>query len=125
MLPGAHKAGLHIPAGTPERFQELMVDVFRLRVTDLFIVDAVIGMEDDGPASPDLREIGLILASDNAVAVDSVISRMMGCDPGRLRFLQRVGDSPWVTATWTASKSSANCASCLISNFLPPGARPS
>lgn len=88
-LPGAQKAKLHKAAGTPIRFHELVVDVFRLRVPDLFIVDAVVGMEGNGPASPDLRDIGLILASDNGVAVDAVIATMMGCDPGRLRFLQK------------------------------------
>ena len=67
----------------------MLVDVFRLRVPDLFLVDAVVGMEGNGPASPELREIGLVLASDNAVALDSVIATMMGCDPARLRFLQK------------------------------------
>jgi ferredoxin len=52
-------------------------------------MDAVVGMEGNGPASPDLREIGLILASDNAVAMDAVVAMMMGCDPGRLRILQK------------------------------------
>jgi uncharacterized protein (DUF362 family)/Pyruvate/2-oxoacid:ferredoxin oxidoreductase delta subunit len=89
ILPGAQKAKLHRAAGSPERFHELLVEVFRLRVPDLFIVDAVVGMEGNGPASPDLRDIGLILASDNAVALDAVIATMMGCDPGRLRFLQK------------------------------------
>lgn len=89
ILPGAQKARLHKAAGSPERFHELIVDVFRLRVPDLFILDAVVGMEGNGPASPDLRHIGLILASDNAVALDGVIARMMGCEPGRLRFLRR------------------------------------
>lgn len=88
-LPGAQKARLHKAAGSPERFHELIVDVFRLRVPDLFIVDAVVGMEGNGPASPDLRDIGLILASDNAVALDAVIATIMGCDPGRLRFLRK------------------------------------
>jgi ferredoxin len=46
-------------------------------------------MEGNGPASPDLREIGLLLASDNAVALDAVIATMMGLDPARLRFLRR------------------------------------
>jgi len=46
-------------------------------------------MEGNGPASPDLRDIGLILASDNAVALDGVIATMMGCDPGCLRFLEK------------------------------------
>lgn len=92
ILPGAQKAVLHRAAGTPARFHEMVVDVFRLRVPDLFIVDAVVGMEGNGPASPDLRDIGLILASDNAVALDGVIATMMGCDPGALGFLRRARD---------------------------------
>ena len=93
ILPGAQKAFLHKAAGSPFDFQEMVVDVFRLRVPDLFIVDAVVGMEGNGPASPDLRDIGVIIASDNAVAVDSVIATMMGCDPGRLRFLQKAKEA--------------------------------
>lgn len=89
ILPGAQKARLHQLAGSPERFNELIVDVFRLRVPDFFIMDAVVGMEGNGPASPDLRDIGLVLASDNAVAMDSVVARIMGLDPGALKFLQK------------------------------------
>jgi uncharacterized protein (DUF362 family) len=93
LLPGAQKARLHKIAGSPERFHDLVVEVFRLRVPDLFIMDAVVGMEGNGPASPDLRDIGLILAADNAVAMDAVVAAMMGLDPGRLRFLQRASES--------------------------------
>jgi NAD-dependent dihydropyrimidine dehydrogenase PreA subunit len=92
-LPGAQKAMLHKAAGSPQRFHDLIVDIFMLRVPDLFIVDAITGMEGNGPASPDIREIGLILASDNAVAVDAVIAAMMGLDPGKLRFLQKAKES--------------------------------
>lgn len=93
ILPGAQKAKLHRLAGTPTRFHELIVDVFRLRPPDLFIVDGVVGMEGNGPVSTDLREIGLILASDNAVALDATISRLMGVEPGRLRFIQRAEEA--------------------------------
>ncbi len=93
ILPGAQKAHLHKLAGNPYRFHEMLVDVFRLRVPDLFIMDAVVGMEGNGPASPDLRDIGLVLASDNAVALDGVIARLMGLDdPGQLRFLAKARD---------------------------------
>jgi uncharacterized protein (DUF362 family)/NAD-dependent dihydropyrimidine dehydrogenase PreA subunit len=88
-LPGAQKAKLHQVAGSPERFHELVVEVFRLRVPDLFLVDAVVAMEGNGPASPDLRDVGLFLASDNAVALDAVMATMMGCEPGLLRFLRK------------------------------------
>lgn len=93
ILPGAQKARLHRAAGSPERFNEMVVEVLRLRVPDLFVVDAVVGMEGNGPASPDLRRIGMILASDNAVAMDAVIATMMGCDPARLRMLQKAKEA--------------------------------
>jgi uncharacterized protein (DUF362 family)/Pyruvate/2-oxoacid:ferredoxin oxidoreductase delta subunit len=89
ILPGAQKAMLHKAAGNPERFQHMVVDVFKLRVPHLFIMDAIVGMEGNGPASPDLRAIGVILASDNAVALDSVVARMMGVDPSKLTFLTK------------------------------------
>jgi uncharacterized protein (DUF362 family)/Pyruvate/2-oxoacid:ferredoxin oxidoreductase delta subunit len=92
-LAGAQKAMLHKAAGSPARFHEVVVDVFRLRVPDLFIVDAVVGMEGNGPASADIRQIGLMLASDNAVVLDAVIATMMGCEPGRLRFLQKAKEA--------------------------------
>lgn len=92
-LPGAQKANLHKISGSAGRFHEMIVDVFRLRVPDLFIMDAVVGMEGNGPASPHLRDIGLILASDNAVALDSVMATMMGCNPAGLRFLQKAKES--------------------------------
>jgi uncharacterized protein (DUF362 family)/NAD-dependent dihydropyrimidine dehydrogenase PreA subunit len=88
-LPGAQKAKLHRAAGSAERFQEMLVDVFQLRIPDLFLMDAIVGMEGNGPASSDLRQIGLILASDNAVALDAVMATMMGCAPGRLRSLRK------------------------------------
>lgn len=89
ILPGAQKAKLHQLAGTAERFHDVIVEVFQLRIPDLFIMDAVVGMEGNGPASPELREIGLILAADNGVALDAVVARMMGIDPARLRFMQK------------------------------------
>jgi uncharacterized protein (DUF362 family)/NAD-dependent dihydropyrimidine dehydrogenase PreA subunit len=89
ILPGAQKAKLHRAAGNAERFHDVVVKVFQLRVPDLFIMDAVVGMEGNGPASPDLRDVGKIMASDDAVAMDAVMAYMMGCDPGKLRFLRR------------------------------------
>lgn len=88
ILPGAQKANGHLLAGNPWQFNELVVDIFGIRVPDLIIVDAVLGMEGNGPVSTEIRHVGKILASDNAVAVDATISRMMGYEPGDCRFLQ-------------------------------------
>ena len=124
ILPGAQKAKLHQAAGSPDRFHEAVVEVFRLRVPDLFILDAVVGMEGNGPASPDLREIGLILASDNAVALDSVMAFMVGCDPGRLRFpAEGPGNGPGGLRPGTGSKSWESWNGCPISGFPLWGAK--
>ncbi len=87
-IPGAMKANLHRIAGNALRFSQMMVDVFSLRVPDLSIVDAVVCMEGNGPVSTELREVGCILASDNGVALDATIARMMGLEPRVLPFLE-------------------------------------
>ena len=59
-------------------------------VTNPAVLAAVVEtVEKMAPASPDLRDIGLVLAADNSVALDGVVARMMGLDPGLLRFLQK------------------------------------
>jgi len=84
ILPGAIKGYLHQRAGDPYGFQSMTLEVFKLRVPDMFIMDAVLGMQGNGPASKDLRHIGLIMASDNAVAMDAVMAMMVGLDPRAL-----------------------------------------
>jgi len=73
MFPGAQKGYFHLAAGSPVKFHELIVDIFSLRVPDIFIVDAVTGMERNCPSSPDRRDIGRVPASDNAAAPASCI----------------------------------------------------
>jgi len=87
ILPGAQKMNGHRKTGNPYDFNEFVVDVFGIRVPDLIIVDAVVGMEGNGPAAITLREIGQIMVSNNAVAMDASIARMMGLNPADLRFL--------------------------------------
>ncbi|MCL2123502.1 MAG: DUF362 domain-containing protein [Desulfovibrionaceae bacterium] len=87
ILPGALKGRLHQRAGNPGAFQRMILDVFKLRVPDLFIMDAILGMQGNGPTSKDLRHIGVIMASDNAVAMDAVMARMAGLDPRALPVL--------------------------------------
>lgn len=89
ILPGAQKALLHRLSGGPAAFHRLVVDVFKLRVPDFYIMDAVLGMQGNGPASTDLRWVGRVLAADNAVAMDAVVARMMGLEPARIGFLER------------------------------------
>lgn len=78
LLPGGQKAYIHKSAGNPFRFAEALVDVFAIRVPDLVIVDGVLAMEGNGPTSTELRYVNKILASYDSIALDTVVSYMMG-----------------------------------------------
>ena len=87
ILTGALKGLMHQRAGNPRAFQRMILEVFKLRVPDIFIMDAILGMQGNGPAGKDLRHIGLIMASDNAVAMDAVMALMVGLEPRELPVL--------------------------------------
>ncbi len=88
MLVGGQKAAIHRMAQTCETFSEALVDVFQIRPPDLVVMDAVVGMEGKGPSSEDLRDIGKIMVSDNAVAMDAIMAVMMGLEPARVPMLR-------------------------------------
>jgi uncharacterized protein (DUF362 family)/NAD-dependent dihydropyrimidine dehydrogenase PreA subunit len=80
---GGTKANHHVRTGNdPEAFSRLLVDLYgciRWHVT-LNVVDAVVAMEGEGPTTGGLVDLGLIIAGEDAVAVDLVASAVMGWD---------------------------------------------
>ena len=87
---GPAKAEWHLKAGADrEMFARMLLEIYLLRPPDLTIVDAVTAMEGDGPGSGDPREVGLLLAGTNPVAVDLVAGEVAGI-PKKLLFVERV-----------------------------------
>jgi uncharacterized protein (DUF362 family)/Pyruvate/2-oxoacid:ferredoxin oxidoreductase delta subunit len=62
-------------------FSRMLVDVFSAAPPHLTIMDAVVGMEGEGPSSGFPRKVGLIIASRDAVAADAVASRVVSYHP--------------------------------------------
>jgi len=87
-LVGGEKTMLHRVAVGPMAFAEAVVDVFQVRRPDFILLDAVTAMEGQGPSGGQLREVGRVLASDNAVALDAVMAAMMGLEPRRIPLLR-------------------------------------
>ena len=87
-LVGAEKTRLHREARGPEHFAQAVVDVFQVRRPDLVILDAVVAMEGQGPSGGRPRPVGRVLASDNALALDTVMAAMMGLEPRRVPMLR-------------------------------------
>ena len=91
-IPGLRKSIYHKFATHPDDFSEILVDVLAIVKPKLSIMDAVVGMEGEGPSSGDVREIGLIMASDDAVAMDTVMSEIAGFDPKKLYYLNSAAE---------------------------------
>lgn len=58
-----------------------LVDLLKVVSPDLIVVDGIVGMEGQGPAFGDPIESEVLIAGDNAVAVDCAAARVMGFDP--------------------------------------------
>lgn len=84
-VPGYCKTSYHFNYPGPEEFADLVVSVFASVRPVLSIVDAVVGMEGNGPGSGGRpRHVGLILAAADAVALDTVCAYLMGIPPHRV-----------------------------------------
>ncbi len=62
-----------------EKFNDMLIDVYSYSRPVLNIMDGITGLEGEGPgASGRPRDINLVLASDNGIAMDHIVSKMMG-----------------------------------------------
>lgn len=82
---GMRKPQLHLQAGTDKAFFALMLLELAERIRPaLTIVDAITGMEGDGPGSGDPVHIGALIAGANPLAVDSVAIALTGIPPNEV-----------------------------------------
>jgi uncharacterized protein (DUF362 family)/Pyruvate/2-oxoacid:ferredoxin oxidoreductase delta subunit len=78
---GLYKAERHSTAPREEDFAKVVAKVFSIAKPHLTIVDSIMAMEGDGPSSGEARKLGLVMASQDAVALDSVLAEMIGLKP--------------------------------------------
>ncbi|MDD5529924.1 MAG: DUF362 domain-containing protein [bacterium] len=71
----AHKLGSY------KKFSNSIIDIYSAVKPHLNIMDAVIGMEGEGPHNGSPKFAGLVLASYDAVALDTVASKIIGFNP--------------------------------------------
>lgn len=93
LVVGAQKSQLHATCPGMDEFSELVVDIYQaVPVPMLHIMDALRGMDgQNGPAGGRVLKLGRLLASRNAVALDSVMTLMTGKQPGHIPMLSLAG----------------------------------
>ena len=80
VVPGLSKPGYHAKLHDPRRFAGMLLDLARYISPRLSIMDAVLAMEGDGPGTGDPRQVGLLIGSENPLALDVVAGEIMGID---------------------------------------------
>ncbi len=81
VIPGLRKSNYHREAPKPLEFAAIIVDVYALAKPHLTIVDGITGMDGAGPAAGDPKQLGLVVAGADGVAVDAVATHLLGKRP--------------------------------------------
>jgi uncharacterized protein (DUF362 family)/Pyruvate/2-oxoacid:ferredoxin oxidoreductase delta subunit len=107
-VPSPLKTEYHLRLPKVGDFSQALLDICSLVRPCLTVMDAVVGMEGEGPSSGDPRPIGAILASAESLTCDVAAAALVGFDPlavsttraavrlgltsGRLADIKLVGD---------------------------------
>ncbi len=84
-IPGKRKVQWHFNTGVDhESFMRMLVELAALIRPRLTVMDAIVGMEGNGPGSGDPRKIGAVIAGIDPVAVDVVAGELVGVSAEKL-----------------------------------------
>jgi uncharacterized protein (DUF362 family)/NAD-dependent dihydropyrimidine dehydrogenase PreA subunit len=93
-IPGFQKAIYHTKGKDENQFGELLIDIYTQCKDKIAIniMDAIVGMEGEGPGNGDPKNTGLIIASTDALALDVTQSKIMGFDPIKIQTIRAAVD---------------------------------
>ena len=80
-VPGVLKAEFHARLPSADLFSQMLVDLNRLLRPRLYVMDGIVAMEGNGPQGGKPRPMNVLLLSDDPVAVDVTLCRLIDLDP--------------------------------------------
>jgi len=81
---GMNKGAAHAKYPDAESFAQMLIDLNLLLSARLHIMDGVVAMEGNGPASGVPVKMNVILISDDPVALDATFCRLIDLDPSNI-----------------------------------------
>ena len=78
---GLNKGATHVKYPNSVEFAKLLADLNEMLPARLHIMDGVVAMEGNGPQSGTPKKMGVILASTDPVALDTVFASLVHLDP--------------------------------------------
>ncbi|HUX05980.1 MAG TPA: DUF362 domain-containing protein [Acidobacteriota bacterium] len=124
-LPGLDKPRWHLQAGTDESyFGRMLAELAIIVAADLTILDAVVGMDGNGPGGGRVREFGFLALSGNPFALDVAVAGLFGIAPQKVPALAagiELGAAP--SSPKEIEIRGADPESLRVSDFLMPSAQ--
>jgi len=88
VIPGTDKSALHPIFPNPSDFSEMLIDLNEMIQPAFVVMDAIVGMEGDGPSGGKPRKIGYVLASSSIYAADVIGQQLIGLNPTEIATTQ-------------------------------------
>lgn len=83
-IPGRTKSKMHKLAPSQKGFCELLLDLYTSVTPDFCLMDGIESIEGSAGMGGHTRKLGVVLASDNGFAMDTVAAKIIGYRPGEL-----------------------------------------
>jgi uncharacterized protein (DUF362 family)/Pyruvate/2-oxoacid:ferredoxin oxidoreductase delta subunit len=96
-VPGTTKFGYHVKLQTVDLFAEMLLDLVSFVRPALTVMDAIIGMDGDGPSAGRPFSIGAVLASPEPVALDVAALGMVAQEPASVPTVARAIQRGWTS----------------------------
>ena len=120
-IPGRRKAQWHFKAGVDRQaFATMLVELNGLIKPALHVVDAVVGMEGNGPGNGTPKAINLIAAGTDGTALDMALSDILGVSPDKLptiKAAKALGVAPYTIQDLTVVGDFAHLREARVGNF--------
>ncbi|MBR4308107.1 MAG: DUF362 domain-containing protein [Oscillospiraceae bacterium] len=91
-VPGTTKPEYHFRYPEPPDFAGMIVDLNSYFKPKLFLVDAVVAMEGNGPTAGTPRPVGALLAGTDCHKLDMLCAKVIGVDPMSVPTLRAAAD---------------------------------
>ncbi|WAM36809.1 DUF362 domain-containing protein [Caldicellulosiruptor acetigenus] len=80
LVPGGQKAEMHFRFQDVRRFMEMLLEILKVAKPMLNIMDGIVAMEGEGPSAGRPKKLGILLISEDALALDYVACKIIGLD---------------------------------------------
>ncbi|MEW6203285.1 MAG: DUF362 domain-containing protein [bacterium] len=83
VVPGRYKSQVHKNFPRPQQFSEALLDIFSVATPQLSVMDGVMSVQGSAGVGS-TKKMKVILASDNAIALDTAAAKIIGYNPTEL-----------------------------------------